>query len=106
MKWYIDDHNSVSSDRYMRMTTEERKEIDRLAQQQKEREEMEIKNFGDKIRCMSLGDLLVKIQVGVNNNKCVMESLSNGFVRTCDKPDTVKCSECILRSINMKLPGD
>ena len=113
MKFYIDDHHSISSDRYMRLSDEERAYYDKLAREACERdnalihngddEDMYIKNLGDELRMISLGDLLCKIQDGMNHGEeCVLRMLVNNR-DTIKCPYDHDCNKCIQTIINQRL---
>ena len=88
-KFYIDDHTNLPGDVFL---NDHNNSVVN---------DMYIKNYGDKIRMISLGDLLCKIQNGINHeNTCVLNIVFDKEQFTC--PDDKDCTKCIYEKINQR----
>ena len=95
-KFYIDDHNNISGDHFVDVFSNNDVK-DRLVN------DMEIKNYSDKIASKSIGDTLVKIQNGINNgDNCVLHILFCNEMNV-DKTCNHECDQCILKHINDRI---
>jgi NDP-sugar pyrophosphorylase family protein len=95
-KFYIDDHNNISGDHY----------VDSFGNNVNDRlvNDMDIKNYSDKIASKSIGDTLVKIQNGINNgDNCVLHILFCNEMNVDDKACNHECDQCILKHINDRI---
>lgn len=86
-KFWLEDGSVKSGDRIMYEINQQHKE-----------DLYEMDRMRDKLNQICMYDLLVKIQDGINQDKCIVETLKNEQIKHCDH----NCKICIMRYLNEK----
>lgn len=72
--------------------------MNEIRQQQRQEELADMNRIRDAINQINLADLLIKIQKGMTDGKCVVESLGKEIKKPCDG----NCEMCIMKYLNEK----